>query len=367
MAIFQINPKSLFLSLAICTSLTSCSFLQSDADSTRSPDSGSSDKDATGLVGLEHTDVSGDEVSAFINGGEATIARNLNFFSTDKSTVAASLANSASKLSRDVNVSADFVKCVNTKIGLVGLQKTVDTVSFAMDFDFIKECDRDEKPDDLVGEIKNTFKANVTFGCASGQIAKLSAEFLKDLPSDIFNYCKSEDVLSRKFGWDMTVDARKTFKVKNGTEYEVNQVVSILSNVSLTAKNGSPCNIVRTNSTTEQMDSCRMVSQSKTFTGKPVDESNSPNDKVKNHPRVLKKVVTVGGAILNEGSNYYSSANTTFLFNGWEGKLTYKNGFVAPTWEANLGSAKRGGTLGQIAGTNNSNSTSGNQPADGSN
>lgn len=329
---------------------TGCGLFQNDDDDVSS-NNGPENSELFALTGNEVTDITGDQVAAFVNKSSGLMDQ------PKLEGVVSLLLNSASKISRD-DGNANFSKCIAQKMNDTKLQVTHDTVSFNFDFDFIAICDRKELPTDLIGEIKNTMKATVTFGCAGGTISSLQGKFVENLNGEdvLGKLCKdatTNKILSKKVTYEYTVDARKTTTVKKGTEYEVVLVNSVFTNASLKAKNNSPCNLLVVNDTTSRVDSCRAISQSKTFKAHPKYEANSANDKAAPHPIVNQTVITVNDGIWEHDAQFYTTADTTFLANGWNGVLTYRNGWAAPTWEATLGitSAKRGGTWGSTTTT----------------
>ncbi len=223
---------------------------------------------------------------------------------------------------------------------------TTDTVSYEFNFDFIALCDDAATPDDLIDEIKNTMRGRVTIGCAGGKIADLVGKEAKDLDTKACN-----DSQSFKFSYNFEVNSRKTTKTKNGTETEVTDVDSKIASSTLSAADGGPCIVTVTDKKTRSLASCQLVTQSKTFKGAPKFETNSPvvgKDGLEKDPRpqVYQSIATVKNAVIDTDAPYYSSANTTFQMNGWNGTMTYTSSWARPTWKAERGGEKIAGTFG---------------------
>lgn len=312
------------------------------------------------LTGNEVTEVKGPQVVSFVNSTPL-----LQTFKFSKIQLATNVSSQAGRVSRRPD---GIATCIQTTIKNHPLKVTNDSVGYDMSLDFVTICDTKAKPEDLVDEVVNKLTASMTIGCAGRIIAdKFKGKTVGDL-ENTDNICGDASAIT--FSYSYKIDARRTTKTKQGSESEVTGVSVVLMSQSLAAPNGGPCvlNIdpsaagtnhealdsestaVTTNGD-RHLSACRLTAQSKTFSGNPKDESNSPRETTSPHPVVLQSVVDISGATMKPEVPFYVTANTTFKFNGWEGVVTHLNGWASPKWEAKFPgtSAKVEGEIGAAA------------------
>jgi hypothetical protein len=321
---------------------TSCNLLHTkDSDAISDAGAGPANSRVFDATGNESSEIKADVVASFINDKPYLLVNSQQ----------TSLFNAFSDLplsdfSRDGNESA-LLGCAKNKISKVPLQVTKDTISYSFELDLTKECDREARTTDKIGTVRNFIRASAMIGCSANLTSNLVGKTLGTIGGNPCQNDPSQKIKSEKFAFEFTIDARKVTREKKGTEYE-----DVLSNVyfrneSLKSNSGLPCNFVTVLSTMQTtFDSCRWVSQERIFENEPKYENNSPNEKTDPHPTVNQKVVTVSNALKEEKANYYTSANSSFSYNGWEGKLTFVHGWTAPSWEAVFHNTKRGGVFG---------------------
>ena len=321
--------------------LSSCGILSHDDDNTSG---GGSNPPTFNLTGKDTTTLETADLRTRING--FTFLQKLTFANPDPK-------DSASYINR--GKAKNFNACVQKQLNSVPLAVTADTVSYTFDLDFIALCDDAQKDSDMIDSIANTMHGSVVIGCAGGNIASLQGKFVKDL-GDIAALCK--DAQSQKFAYDFTVSARKATKTKKGTESEVTSIESYTAHSSLNSGNG-PCVLTVTDTTVRSLSTCTFQEESKTFSGAPKFEQNStvaPTDDHAKDPRpvVMQTAATVTNATLDVDANvpYYTTANTTFVMNGWKGEVKYGvKGWTSPTWTASKDSQKADGSIGSADAT----------------
>lgn len=320
--------------------IASCGLLKQNDDSAPARGNDVPPQDSFELTGKEATTLNANGLRTNVN--NFTFLSNVKFASQSASEFASYISRGKAK---------NFTACVKKKLDSVPLEVTGDTVSYSFNFDFIALCDDAAQPDDLIDSIKNTMRGNVVIGCAGGKLGTLAGQESGAL-KDAAALCDNSQSL--KYSYNFYVDARKATKTKVNTEFEVTSVESKLASASLSATDGGPCVLTVTDKKSRVMSACKAISQSKTYSGAPKYESNSPvvpsaDDVHAKEPRpvVVQAAATVTNASIDTDAPYYGQGTTAaFSINGWNGTVNYINGWAAPTWSATKNTEKAGGTFG---------------------
>ena len=274
----------LLISLSSLTFLR-CGILQKDDDSSSNgPGSAAPNFE---LTGVEFSEVRPADVTQFVN--RTQLIRAFKFNSLD---LAARVITISGGISRGKN--ASFATCIKSKIENTKLEATLDSVGYSINFDFIALCDAASEPDDLISDVRNNLVATMKIGCAGGKTETKDGQTIKEM--DV-NICTGAQ--SATYTYNFTINAHSATKVKKGTEYVITAVRDIVLNESVAAPNGTPCNLVIENDKFSRLPGCRLLTQSKTYSGDPKFEANSPKSSkagIDPHPIVVQAAVTIENA-----------------------------------------------------------------------
>lgn len=301
--------------------VASCGLFNKDDDRTESP---APTKPTFELTGTETSNLSVDALTAKVRGEKI-----LKNFQLTQFKIADRVVASVGKISSGKD--ASFSACVRSYIENSPLNVTRDSVSYSINADFISLCDVKREESDTSSIPVNTLVATMTYGCSNGDTSGLKDKLVKDL--NLEGVCGDATLVT--YSHKLLIKAEKAVTTGDATVgASQSTVTSVVAEEIVSSVNGQSCVLRVIDKRYRAIDSCRIVSQSKTYEGDPAYLKNSPNDSVIKGPTVNQSVITIQGAQIDNTAPYYSSATTTFAFNGWEGSVRYDNAWVAPKWSA---------------------------------
>ena len=332
---FVEQPAKLFVATALCSSLilSGCGFLSNDSDN--DANNGQTPVDQFNLNGDESTKIDAAALKSLINSEDL-----LGTIKIDQLLKFAPAASSLSRMNRN-----EFRACIAKRIADAPVSKTTDTISIQYNIDLIAACDETPKADDKVSELSNQIIGKLTVTCPGAGFSDWEENTWGEASNkSLESSCKSGRQI--KFASSYEIKARKAWKELKRDNTEVSKLSVQVTRASLTALDGSPCDLSLENKIWT-LQSCRKIEFSRTYEGAPEFEGTSPNATATERPVVQQSEINWTQTKNEEGYPYNHAGNTTFTFNGWTGSLVYTNGWAAPKWTAVRGGDKADGTLKQ--------------------
>jgi len=237
-------------------------------------------------------------------------------------------------------LSSGITSCITKKLRELPISVTSDTIRVEYSLDLTNLCDESPKVDETVPEVMNIANGVIQVSCVGGGFSRLAEKKFGDIDSTI---CSSSDLIF--YSVDMHYKARKVTRfTKEGIETLV--VERAEERFSLSQVTDNPCFIKR-GKTDFEISPCRVTLESFSFAGSPESESLSANDT--GGPSIQLSYIDFGNMKYESGANYFNNSSVKFWINGWQGNLTYSNGWAPPRWEAQNNEEVVSGILGTTA------------------
>jgi hypothetical protein len=292
------------------------------------------------LTGPTSTPLEGKDVLTLVNQSKNLVNFGLVNFGLVNGRISLNLKPSAIQSNR----STLFSECVTSKLENTKLGVTADTITFDSILNLTAECDRVPPPEDHIQALSNVFGMQFKLTCSGQDLSQYKGKSLKDvLEADI---CSNSNAIQISF--QTWTKAEKSVETKVGSAYEVTSVQSEISASNVSASNGGPCQLIKTDLEHSILHSCVFTNQSKQYSGHPKYAGNSPAEKNDPRPVVTQEIVSLSEMTMERNAHYYTSGTALFQFNGWNGTMAYTNGWVEPKWAAQLGKEAVSGTYGSV-------------------